>query len=394
MNSRVFNRLGFNYLPESDRYLSKLPDAQIGYAVIGCGTMGQEHIRNALLEGRSFIAGVYDPAPKSLEVARKIVTDSGAELPVTYTDLEQICVDDRVDAIFICSPNFTHLAVLQQIAECDKAIFLEKPLATSVADAMRVSRIVQQRSALTRIGLQYRYKAIYAEAIHEVLQRQTLGSVKSVAMVEHRFPFLDKVGQWNKFNKYTGGTLVEKCCHYFDLLNLFAQAEPRRVFAMGNQAVNFTEFTYAGAAADGLDQAQVMIEYSNGVLGSFNLCMFASGAREELTICGDSGRLFASETARLGEQSRNQLDIWRGDHGASRSTQPMYSPQIHAAGHHGSTFYEHMAFVDDLLGGTNNGPDLAAAMMSVVVGAAAQHSIALGEPVEIASYIEEQAADL
>jgi hypothetical protein len=31
-------------------------------------------------------------------------------------------------------------------------------------------------------------------------------------------PFLDKVNQWNKFARFSGNTLVEKCCHYFDLL--------------------------------------------------------------------------------------------------------------------------------------------------------------------------------
>ncbi len=73
-------------------------------------------------------------------------------------------------------------------------------------------------------GKQHLY--LYVEAIHEALQRRTIGDIKTISIMEHRFPFLDKVKQWNKFSKYSGGTLVEKCCHYFDLMNLFAGARP------------------------------------------------------------------------------------------------------------------------------------------------------------------------
>jgi myo-inositol 2-dehydrogenase/D-chiro-inositol 1-dehydrogenase len=86
---------------------------------------------------------------------------------------------------------------------------------------------------------------------------------------------LDKVKQWNKFSKFSGGTLVEKCCHYFDLLNMFSQSRPVSVFATGSQAVNFLEFEYNGEKSDILDNAIVSVVYENGVRASFNLCMFA-----------------------------------------------------------------------------------------------------------------------
>ena len=42
---------------------------------------------------------------------------------------------------------------------------------------------------------------------------------------EHRLPFLQKVDDWNRFNKNTGGTLVEKCCHFFDLMRRIIGSE-------------------------------------------------------------------------------------------------------------------------------------------------------------------------
>jgi hypothetical protein len=46
---------------------------------------------------------------------------------------------------------------------------------------------------------------------------------------EHRFPFLTKVGDWNRFSENTGGTMVEKCCHFFDLMRLITRSEAVRV---------------------------------------------------------------------------------------------------------------------------------------------------------------------
>ena len=50
---------------------------------------------------------------------------------------------------------------------------------------------------------------------------------------EHRFPFLHKVGHWNRFNKWTGGTLVEKACHFFDLMRRLVQDDVVSVYASG-----------------------------------------------------------------------------------------------------------------------------------------------------------------
>ena len=85
-----------------------------------------------------------------------------------------------------------------------------------------------------------------AVAAQQTLERDAIGEIKTISILEHRIPFLDKVNQWNKFSKYSGGTLVEKCCHYFDLMNLFAQSRPVSVFASGSMAVNFIEFEGTG----------------------------------------------------------------------------------------------------------------------------------------------------
>ena len=55
---------------------------------------------------------------------------------------------------------------------------------------------------------------------------------------------------WNRFNENTGGTLVEKCCHFFDLMTLIANSNPVRVMASGAQNVNHLDERYDGKVND------------------------------------------------------------------------------------------------------------------------------------------------
>ena len=387
--SRLFKRGGaLSYLLEEDRHLTASDPTEYSFGFIGCGMMGQEHIRNTLLVGRAEIGGIFDPSDKSAEHALRIVEKSRKQAqPRVYNSIDEACSDPSTDALIIATPNHTHLDVVRTVVKSGKAIFLEKPIATSVADAYELCQLAESHAKPFLFGLQYRYKSIYAEALNEVFERRSLGQVHSVNMLEHRFPFLDKVGQWNKFSANTGGTLVEKCCHYFDLMNLFADRLPSRVFAVGNQAVNFKSFSHDNKMADGLDQAQVTIQYENGVIGGFSLCMFAPGTREELIVCGGAGRLHASESAVLGGANENRLELWRGENGASDVRSPSYPGYIEEAGHHGSTFFEHLSFIEQLSGDAHAGPTLADGFWSVVVGAAAQVSIERGEAVDVAEIL-------
>ena len=383
--SRVFRQpKSFAYLEDEDRFLSHRQKPDLNFGFIGCGLMGVEHMRNTLLEGRAGIGGIFDLSKRSIgQALSSIAKYTGENPPTVYSSLQEACADPATDALVISTPNFTHIDVMRVAGQYNKPIFLEKPIATSIADAYEICQLINNHNRIVRIGLQYRYKAIYAEAIAEIRQRGAVGEVQSINMMEHRFPFLDKVSQWNKFDKFTGGTLVEKCCHYFDLINLFAGAPAEQVFAVGNQAVNFKDFSYDNNVADGLDQAHVVINYPGGVIGAFSLSMIVPGATEELVICGNKGRLVAREQALLGEDNTNHLEIWSGENGASRVSTPSYPSYIANAGHHGATFFEHVHFVDEITSGVYQGPTSAEAFWSLMVGTAAQTSIVQSAAIDL-----------
>ena len=383
----------FNYLPEEDRYLAARERPSYRFNIIGTGINGQEHIQVTHLEGRAAIHGVYDPNPLSVAGAQQVQTKfaPGQEL-VVYDSLEEACNDPAVDGLIICTPNFTHLEVVKVAAQSGKHILLEKPIATNVADALAITEIAEAYPAVFQIGLQYRYKAMYQEAIYEAFTRGTLGDIQTISLMEHRIPFLDKVKQWNKFVAYSGDTLIEKCCHYFDLLNLFAASRPVSVYGSGSMAVNFKNFEYGGRKSDILDNALVIINYENGVRANFNLCMFAPMFYEELVLCGDEARLKAWEYEDFlpDGNGRSHLEIIAGDHQPSRKMKPAYPGYIQASGHHGSTFYEHVNFINNIVGETTMTATARDGLWSVIVAAAAQESIRTGSLVQIDEFLQAQ----
>ena len=106
------------------------------YAIIGTGMMGREHIRAILQLKQANIVGIFDEDAGSVKRAIREFTQSGHEAPAVYTGLDHLTNDDRIDAILICTPNFTHRQMFDAVKHTGKPIFLEKPMATTLEDAI------------------------------------------------------------------------------------------------------------------------------------------------------------------------------------------------------------------------------------------------------------------
>lgn len=387
LNSNFFsNFLNVDYLSEDDKYIYKSAQPKYRFNVIGAGMIGHEHIKVTMLEGRAIIHGIYDLDKASIENTKRMFSENfpGNEL-VEYQNLKDACHDTEVHGLIICTPNYTHVEIVREAVKSGKHILLEKPMATNLEDALEIKELADSYKGIFQIGLQYRYKAIYNEAIHEAIERKAIGDIKTISIVEHRVPFLDKVNQWNKFSKFSGGTLVEKCCHYFDLLNLFAQSKPSYVYATGGSAVNFNDFEYKDQKADVIDHANVNIVYENGVNTNFNLCMFSPMFYEEITVCGDEGRLRAYENDDFLPSNRphTHLEVLSGESRPTRISTPCYPSVIQNSGHNGGTYYEHKYFIDNIEGASTTTATVEEGLWSIVVGLAAEESIRTGKVVHI-----------
>jgi predicted dehydrogenase len=143
------------------------------------------------------------------------------------------------------------------------------------------------RQAIVWVAQEYRYMPPVAEMLR-MAHAGAVGRVHQVAIREHREPFYPKVDDWNRFSANTGGTLVEKCCHYFNLMDLVLQEKPVSVYASGAQRVNHLNESYAGRTPDILDSAYVIVEYPSGARAMLDLCMFAENSvdSEQIVIVG------------------------------------------------------------------------------------------------------------
>ena len=383
------NASGQGHVSEDDRYLYRREEPRFRLVIIGTGTMGQEHMRVAALLGRARIHGIYDTQSLSMDTAEANFLPLQSQPLVRYNDLFSACNDPAADALLICTPNHTHFDVLRTAMQSNKPIFLEKPMATELQDAAEIVRADEAYESFIQIGLQYRYKPQYLEAFREALDNRALGQIKTVSVSEYRPPFLDKVDQWNKFARLSGGTLVEKCCHYFDLINLLAEARPQRIYASGGQAVNFVDFERNGVKSDIDDHAFVAIDYANGVRASFTLNMFCPDFAEELIVVGDAGRLKAEEYHDIHRSGSGNasLIIKLGENGLSKTSDLTYPRAIEQSGHHGSTYFEHIALMDRLEGKEVDSATPRQGMWAMVVASAAQQSLALGRPIDVDRFI-------
>lgn len=360
------------------------------YGIIGSGMMGQEHIRNIALLGDATVTAVADP-DEGMRSSAQTLAGNGCQAFADYKDLLSA---NSVDALLIASPNHTHTDVLGDVLSTNLPILVEKPLCTTAEDCKRALDLAADRAAPVWVAMEYRFIPPVARLIERVCSGD-LGTLRMLSIREHRFPFLEKVGDWNRFQSKTGGTLVEKCCHFFDLMRLVTQSEPVRVYTSGAQDVNHLNETYSDGTPDILDNAFVVVDFANGTRALLDLCMFAEGSywQEQISATGD----VAEVEARVPGPAR----FWPGKE--ERESEVTFAPRapknpvtetvevdldvLQAGDHHGSTFFQHQKFA--ALARTGNGSvevSLDDGYRAVVIGLAAEKSARENRPVLMSEY--------
>jgi predicted dehydrogenase len=357
------------------------------YGIIGCGMMGQEHLRNiALLDGAK-VAAIYEPDAGMRAAASALAPEARM-----VGSVAEVLAVPEVNCLLIASPNYLHLGQLEEIARIRPLpVLCEKPLFTDPADAPRLAALRAAYPAPIWVAMEYRYMPPVAHLLREA--QAATGGVRMLTIREHRFPFLPKVGDWNRFNRNSGGTLVEKCCHFFDLMRLVAGCDPVRVMASGGQAVNHLDEVYGGERPDIWDHAYVIVDFESGMRAMLELCMFAEGSRyqEEISAVGPLGKieclvpgpgrfwpahLGAAPVPKVIRSPRNpagpvELDI------------PVEPALLAAGDHNGSTFFQHQGFQRTAKGAQDPEVSLIDGWWAVAMGLAAQESAIAGKAVNL-----------
>ncbi len=364
----------------------------IAYGIIGCGMMGQEHLRNIALLPDTSVAAIYEPDADMARISKEF-----APTAQLVDSIDALLAVENLDCLVIVSPNHCHMDQLELLAQKRPLpVLVEKPLFTDPNDITRLTTFQENYPAPVWVAMEYRYMPPVAALLDEV--EAATGGISMLTIREHRFPFLQKVGDWNRFNRYSGGTFVEKCCHFFDLMRLTLKSEPLRVMASGAADINHQDETYDGETPDIIDNGYVIVDFANGARAMLELCMFAEGARyqEEIAAVGPKGKIEALVPGpgrfwpeHLGDAPIPQLIVSpRAPKGPELREIPVDPALLAAGDHNGSTFYQHQGFAE-VVRGERTQPDVTLndGKIAVQMGMAAQRSIAEKRVVEMSEFV-------
>ncbi|GAA2756629.1 Gfo/Idh/MocA family protein [Actinopolymorpha rutila] len=134
-------------------------DAGVGVAVVGAGVMGAAHAAVVAADPRARLVGVASvPDTAAREVARR----HGAELATD--DYRTLLRRTDVDLVIVATPDHLHTPIAVEAALAGKAILVEKPLATSLADADEVIAAVERSGVAAMTSFNHRWIPSYAQA--------------------------------------------------------------------------------------------------------------------------------------------------------------------------------------------------------------------------------------
>jgi myo-inositol 2-dehydrogenase/D-chiro-inositol 1-dehydrogenase len=329
----------------------------VGVAVIGSGRMGSFHAETLArrLPGAR-LAAVADPAP---DTAERLAAALGANR--AYTDLAAVFADPAVDAVVIAAPARFHADLVVAAAGAGKAVFCEKPMALTLADADRAIAAARSAGVVLQVGFNRRFAPDWAAA-RALLEDGRLGTPRLLRSVTRDPGGFDpsRVPPDTIFNE----TLI----HDFDALRfLNPGAEATQVHATADALVE------PGWRDRGLlDTAVVVVRFDNGAVGVAEACFEAAyGYDVRGEVLGSGGM------ATMGDGRRTGM-VFSG--AAGRSVETVRSDQELLAD---AYVAELAALVDAVRAGAPvpvGGEDARAAL---AIALAAARSVEAGRPIRI-----------
>jgi myo-inositol 2-dehydrogenase/D-chiro-inositol 1-dehydrogenase len=134
----------------------------IRYGIIGCGSMGREHIENLFAMGGVRVTALADTHAASRDAALAQCRDT----PQVFEDHRELLASGLCDAVVIATPNFTHIDIMRDaLAVKGLHILVEKPLVTRMDDGIELMKRAEGRSGIVWVAQEYRYMPPVAEMI-------------------------------------------------------------------------------------------------------------------------------------------------------------------------------------------------------------------------------------
>lgn len=253
-------------------------DKKLNVGIIGLGKMGILHTALVNMIPQAKLAALSD-VNKQLA---KYVDQAGLRAPF-FSDLDKMLNEVPLDAVFICTPAFTNLAVVETCLKWNLDIFLEKPLAHTLEDAKKMTALAAAGKSIQATGYLFAHMSLFKKA-KGLLDVGVIGRI-------HRFKsstytsevFGKKKGWYYDKARSGGGAVINIASHLLYLLYWYF-GRPETVFARAGRIYS-----------EGVeDDATALMEYPEGVNGTMDVSWSVPGYRlpyMDLTIEGDNGTL-------------------------------------------------------------------------------------------------------
>ena len=208
------------------------------YAIVGLGGRAQMFV--GALTGphvaTAELVAFCDVNQTRMDVHNRTVVESGLPAVPTYRaqDFGRMLEAERVDTVIVASIDRTHDEYIVAALRAGRDVITEKPMTT---DAQRCRRILDAQAESGRsvtVTFNYRYNPLHAR-VREVIASGAVGEIGSV-----HFEWLldtrhgaDYFRRWHRDKANSGGLMVHKATHHFDLVNWWVDSSPEVVFGLG-----------------------------------------------------------------------------------------------------------------------------------------------------------------
>jgi predicted dehydrogenase len=210
------------------------------YVVVGTGHRVRMYLDAMAGDHRDVaeLAGLIEPNPGRLRVHVDRLAEAGLDMTGVLTgppeQLEDLIAKARADRAIITSPDFTHAELIVRCLDAGVDVVVEKPLTIDPPGARRIAQAVARSGRQVVVTHNYRYSPRNS-GIKELVKSGAIGRPLSVTFewVLDTAHGADYFRRWHRDKANSGGLLIHKASHHFDLVNWLLADFPVRVYARG-----------------------------------------------------------------------------------------------------------------------------------------------------------------
>jgi predicted dehydrogenase len=310
--------------------------------IIGAGQRIRNLLRILIKKNPStIIDSIYDISEESLN---QFLGEFGTNIKLAK-NYNEITENKEIEWVFVSSPNYAHKDQILSALENGKNVFSEKPLAISLEELKEIKNKFSEKGKSFLVSYPLRYSPHYKKII-EIIESGKIGKITSFEFNEtltfNHGSFI--MADWRRLEKFSGGHLLEKCCHDFDVTNLLVKSLPSKIASFGgintfkkenedslkDIKLDWKEFGKKypkdpfNSEKDTVDNQVVILEYRNGVRATFHTNCASTMPERRIYICGTKGTLRSDvlkgilQLRSLGSTETITVidDEFRGGHGA------------------------------------------------------------------------------